>query len=707
MAQINLDTSALSRINDGTLSDQKERKAILDYLYQLTEQLRYWQNNVELDNLTEEARQVITGIVNGNAVLQVQQDKILAKVEDQDGNIAQIVILADQIQQIVQDMEGNVTTITQTAESAMIKAENAEGRMALLEISVDEIRAMVGTQSGQKSYVQWEEPADPLYGDIWIKSSTERWITVRAKTWAEVMQKTWEQYYTPYPLTMVWDGHAWQTISDQRIILEQYTLVTQTAEEIRQTAVRVDVVEGQIERHDTLILQNADAIKLKAAQSDLDGTVRKLGEIEVEVDAVTQRVQDAEGNIGTLTTKANSIESRVEDAEDNIGALTVTAEGIEARVEDAEGHISTLTVTAEGIESRVEDAEGNIATLETRADGVESRVEDAEGNISELKQKANSIEQTVKGKVDKTTFDQSNNAFNLRVESVEEQAGKAETVTNTAMTLDKTGFHLKTGGTFTVDSGNFDVDENGNMFAKSATLNEAVIDDATITNGTIDNAEITNGTIDNAEITNGTIKKAEIESVVIKDASVSGNLTNNGIAVLTAKNLVVSSTQPTSPVPGMVWVKPVGSVAATFLYNNTTVQSFKNFETAHTLTNAGSAVAASGTYTFNVKIPYKVTSNVSATRYLTMYVNGMAIFTDVALEKTAGTYTLELGGNLYTWMGNANSLSFTLNLHYMSGDDGTLYNVHRVDVGAIDLKLYAKSNAASGWSGTEVQVYNG
>ena len=44
---------------------------------------------------------------------------------------------------------------------------------------------------------------------------------------------------------------------------------------------------------------------------------------------------------------------------------------------------------------------------------------------------------------------------------------------------------------------------------------------------------------------------------------------------------------------------------------------------------------------------------------------------------------------------------------YMGGDDGTLHNVHRVDVGAIDLKLYAKSNAASGWSGTEVQVYNG
>lgn len=658
MAQINLDTSALSRINDSNLDSQKERKAILDYLYQLTEQLRYWQNNVELDNLTEETRAVITGIVNGNAVLQVQQDKILAKVEDQDGNIAQIVIKADEIQQIVQDMEGNVTTITQTAESAMIKAENAEGRMALLEVSVDEIRAMVGTQSGQKSYVQWEEPDAPLYGDIWIKSSTERWITVRAKAWAEVAQKNWEQYYTPYPLTMVWDGHAWQVISDQRIILEQYTLVTQTAEEIRQTAVRVDAVEGDIRRHDTLILQNADAIKLKAAQSDLDGTVLKLGEIEVEVDSVTQRVQDAEGNIGKLTTRADGIESRVEDTEGGIGTLTTKANSIEQRVQSAEGSIGTLTTKANSIEQRVQSAEGNIGTLTTKANGIEQRVQSAEGDIGTLTTKANSIEQRVKsaeGEIGSIKTEAGK--IEARVESVEDKAGKAETVTNTAMTLDKTGFHLKTGGVFEVESGNFAVDGSGNVSMKSA--------------------------------------------------SVSGNLSQNGLAVLTAKNLVVSSTQPTSPVPGMVWVKPVGSTAATFLYNNTTVQSFKAFETAHTLTNAGTAVSASGTYTYNVRIPYKVTGTVNATRYLTMMVGNTAIFTDVALEKTAGTYVLELSGSLYVWLGNANSLSFTLNLHYMGGDDGTLHNVHRVDVGAIDLKLYAKTNAASGWSSTEVQVYNG
>lgn len=303
-------------------------------------------------------------------------------------------------------------------------------------------------------------------------------------------------------------------------------------------------------------------------------------------------------------------------------------------------------------------------------DDVEERVSTAEEVI-----KPDAIIQTVTNstkykddladKVSQSYFKQEADKIIASIEEVDEKAGKTPTkVVNTALTLDTNGIdmqggqiNIRAGSALTVDAPNFNLDAAGNA--------------------------------------------------VMKNASVSGNLTNNGIAVLTAKNLVVSSTQPTAPVPGMVWVKPVGSTAATFLYNNTTVQSFKAFETAHTMQNAGTAVSASGSYTYNVKIPYKVTGTVNATRYLTMMVGNTAIFADVALEKTAGTYVLELSGNLSAWLGNSNSLSFTLNLHYMGGDDGTLHNVHRVDVGAIDLKLYAKSNAASGWSGTEVQVYNG
>ena len=379
------------------------------------------------------------------------------------------------------------------------------------------ITSIVGAVNGlNATHVQFATPSSVKKGDVWVNTGASTWANLQGMTWQTAAAQPWGHYFNALPVTRVWDGAKWQTVADQSVIVDQYTLIDQTNEKIT--------------------------------------------------------------------------------------------------------HLAT--------------------------------------------------KEELSGKVSQTVFDQTAEEMSMRIETLDKKT--PDKVVNTALTLDQNGIdmqggkvniragsamHIEAGSAFTVDAPNFNLDENGNAS--------------------------------------------------MQNASVNGNLTNNGIAVLTAKNLVVSSTQPTAPVPGMVWVKPVGSTAATFLYNNASVQSFKAFETAHTLTNAGSAATASGTYTYNVKIPYKVTGNVNAARYLTMYVNGAAIFTDVALEKTAGTYVLELGGSLSQWLGNSNSLSFTLNLHYMQGDDGTLHNVHRVDVGAIDLKLYAKSNAASGWSGTEVQVYNG
>ena len=81
MAQMKLDTSGLERISNGDLDSKKERQAILDYLYQLTEQLRYWQNNLEQDNLTESFSRDIDGI--------------RSTVEDAEGNISKIIQRAE------------------------------------------------------------------------------------------------------------------------------------------------------------------------------------------------------------------------------------------------------------------------------------------------------------------------------------------------------------------------------------------------------------------------------------------------------------------------------------------------------------------------------------------------------------------------------------------------------------------------------------
>ena len=274
-------------------------------------------------------------------------------------------------------------------------------------------------------------------------------------------------------------------------------------------------------------------------------------------------------------------------------------------------------------------------------------------------------------KVSRTEYEQDAEAISMRVQTVEAQSGKAQTVTNAALTLDENGIdmkggqvniragsamHIEAGSAFTVDAPNFNLDEKG--------------------------------------------------TVNMSNASVNGELLNSGQPVLTAKNLVVSSTTPKNPIVGTVWVKPVGAVVASFVYNNTAVQSFEKMESAHTLQNLGSPTTAGGTFTWNASIPYKVTDNVTAERYLRMTVNGTVLF-DVALACNAGTYTLQQNGTLPSWLGNAETLSFTLELHFLEGSESYLHNVHRLNTGAVELKLTAATDAAQGWMATEIQVYNG
>lgn len=314
-------------------------------------------------------------------------------------------------------------------------------------------------------------------------------------------------------------------------------------------------------------------------------------------------------------------------------------------------------------ETRIRQTEESLKLTATRTELAEEskRISQAEEKItpSAIIQTVRSSEayrEDLSKKVEQTVFDQTSNAFEMRVQTVEAQSGKAETVTNAALTLDGTGIHMKTGGTFTVDSGNFDVDANGN--------------------------------------------------VSMNNASVNGELLSSGQPVLTSRNLVVSSTTPKNPIVGTVWVKPVGAVVATFVYNNPSVASFEKMESAHTLSNLGSPTTASGTYTWNASIPYKVLSPVTAARYLRMTVNGTVLF-DTALNSDTGTYTLHESGTLPTWLGNAEALSFTLELHFLQGNESYLHNVHRLNTGAVELKLTAATDAAQGWMATEVQVYNG
>ena len=486
--------------------------------------------NLKADNIT-------TGTINGKVIPVLGEDKIkdgaisgvkivngavtTDKIDDGSVTAAKVVaeaittdklaayavtsnkILAGAV--TTDKLDANAVTADKIAANTITANKLASDVGSSLDLSSNESINLAVKKAAEELptvYVQYDSPAEPKDGDIWINTGGSNWADLKVKTWATVAGSEWGDYYNYKHKTRVWDGSKWEVLVDQAVILDQETRIRQTEE----------------------------SISLMATKKELDG------------------------------------------------------------------------------------------------------------------------------KVSRTEYEQDAEAIKLRVQTVEENSGKAETVTNTAMTLDKTGIHMKTGGTFTVESGNFDVDENGN--------------------------------------------------VSMNDASVNGELLNSGQPVLTARHLVVSSTQPQSPIVGTVWVKPVGAVVASFVYNNTSVVSFEKMEDSHTLTNLGSPTAASGSYTWNVSIPYKVLSPVTATRYLRMTVNGHVLF-DEGLSNGAGSFTLQKSGTLTEWLGDAQTLTFTLELHFLEGSESYLHNVHRLNTGAVELNLTAATDAATGWMATEVQVYNG
>ena len=81
----------------------------------------------------------------------------------------------------------------------------------------------------------------------------------------------------------------------------------------------------------------------------------------------------------------------------------VTSEALTSRIESAEGDISSLEQTAESLTSRITSAEGDVSVLQQTAQSLTSRIESAEGDISSLEQTAESLTATVSTKADKTS----------------------------------------------------------------------------------------------------------------------------------------------------------------------------------------------------------------------------------------------------------------------------------------------------------------
>ncbi|HBU12184.1 MAG TPA: hypothetical protein DEB31_05490 [Clostridiales bacterium] len=118
----------LPSFTDKTLDDKKERKAIKEYLYQLTEQLRYTLNNLGEENFTQEfVNTVLRGENGASAEMQLTLDGFRVAIANAQSNIATLEITADGINtRVTNEVAGLNSTITQTAGGLSVRIGNLD-----------------------------------------------------------------------------------------------------------------------------------------------------------------------------------------------------------------------------------------------------------------------------------------------------------------------------------------------------------------------------------------------------------------------------------------------------------------------------------------------------------------------------------------------------------------------------------------------------
>ena len=259
-----------------------------DYLFLLLENLRYVLRNLGAENFNQtELFQI------GENFAENVSGPIYKRLEDDEGNIAEIIARADLIATRMTNAEGDISALEQTASSITSRVSDAEGNISVLQQTATGITSRVSSI---------EEDNGKIHTSISSIEQTAASITSRVAS----------------------------VETDNQNIHTSISTIEQTASSITS---RVETAEGRI--------------------TGLDGSVTiissQVSELEQTATSITARVSNSEGEISTLKQTATSITSRVSTAEGNISTLTQTANSLTSRVSTAEGNISTVTQTANKI----------------------------------------------------------------------------------------------------------------------------------------------------------------------------------------------------------------------------------------------------------------------------------------------------------------------------------------------------------------------
>ena len=230
---------------------------------------------------------------------------------------------------------------------------------------------------------------------------------------------------------------------------------------------------------------------------------------------------------------------------------------------------------------------------------------------------------------------------------------------NSAVEIKSSGVGIKTGGTFTVESGNFELDGEGN--------------------------------------------------VAIKNADISGNLSMGGATVLTGKDIVISSSQPTETWPGLLWIRPIGNVSLTYSSNALMQTSFTTIS-SYPLTCLGTPVDTTGDFNYRLRFPYRcTTTSVLVDRYVTAILESgsrrvtiTSRLKQYAKDGLAHGFMFDESFPGDVWLGSDDKVMLTL---LLTADTSDPYKFYKIDSGTISLSCTAITGGSSGFITADVKVF--
>lgn len=307
-----------------------------DYLFLLLENLRYVLRNLGAENFNQtELFQI------GENFAENVSGPIYKRLEDDEGNIAEIIARADLIATRMTNAEGDISTLEQTATSITSRVSDAEGNISVLQQTATGITSRVSSI---------EEDNGRIHTSISSIEQTADRIATRVAS----------------------------VETDNQNIHTSISTIEQTASSITS---RVETAEGRI--------------------TGLDGSVTiissQVSELEQTATSITARVSNSEGEISTLKQTATSITSRVSTAEGNISTVTQTANKINWIIESGTSASNfTLTSKMASLVAAQIDLSGYV-TINSLKDGGTTQIDGSRittGTINAERLNADSVKVT-------------------------------------------------------------------------------------------------------------------------------------------------------------------------------------------------------------------------------------------------------------------------------------------------------------------------